>query len=42
MKLRIALSICVKNCWKLCGDCSESVDCFWCDDNIYYVNPTNP
>jgi hypothetical protein len=24
------------------GDCIESVNCFWQDDQFCYINPTNP
>jgi hypothetical protein len=34
--------ICEALSWNFDGDCIESVDCFWSDDQFYYVNPTNP
>jgi hypothetical protein len=29
VKLRFAFAVCEESCWKLNGDCVESVDCFW-------------
>lgn len=41
-EFRISFSICVKNTVGIFyQDCSESVDCFWYDDDFYTFNATD-
>jgi hypothetical protein len=28
--------------WNFDTDCIEIVDCFWKDDDFYYIDPANP
>jgi hypothetical protein len=38
----LALKVCEEFCWNFVRNYIEPVDCFWQDDNFYYVNPTDP
>ena len=42
MNLKIAFSNSEELSWDFDEDCIESVDCFWQDSHIDYINPANP